>query len=270
MTLVRVQSTWWTAFAAALGLSGVAGSGRAQQIGDDQAYRLLAPRSMLEASLDRLEKAAFQPGAAAALGRTSEQARSEVALIRARLTDGDFQLGDRILLTVEGEKALSDTFAVGPERAVVLPDIGAVSLQGVLRAELEVSLTRRIEEFLREPVVHARALVRLAVEGEVGKPGYYAVPADAVLSDALMAAGGPTRDAKLPAMRIDRAGKPIWRGDRLRQALAQGRTVDDMNLRDGDQFVVPARRGADPYPAFRLLGAVLGVPIAVYTLTRIF
>ena len=42
-------------------------------------------------------------------GRSVEENR----LIRVRLDSGDFRPGDRILLTVEGEKELSDTFTVG-------------------------------------------------------------------------------------------------------------------------------------------------------------
>src|SRR3989442_925667 len=97
---------------------------------------------------------------------------------------------DRPRLAVEGEKELSDTFTVGPGRLLPLPGIGDVPLEGVLRTELQAYLTRRLAQNLNDPVVRAQAFVRLSIQGEVTRPGYYGIPAEALLSAALMAAGG--------------------------------------------------------------------------------
>src|SRR2546422_3925529 len=43
---------------------------------------------------------------------------------------------------------------------------------------------------------HARALLSVGVTGEVARPGYYAVPGDAVVAMLFTAAGGPTKDAR--------------------------------------------------------------------------
>src|SRR2546425_1957900 len=99
---------------------GIGGRGSAQQVTPDDGHRLLATRPALAAMLQRLQQKG-PPG--------------EATLVRARLTEGDFQPGDRILLLVEGEKELSDTFTVGPQRDILLPNTGTVSLQGVLRSE---------------------------------------------------------------------------------------------------------------------------------------
>src|SRR5262245_9209177 len=50
-----------------------------------------------------------------------DRSTSEAELIKERLVAGDFQVGDRILLKVDGEQALSDTFRVisGPEGPTV-------------------------------------------------------------------------------------------------------------------------------------------------------
>src|SRR6266513_2333202 len=154
-----------------------------------QALGLGATRPGLEARAERLEQAAQstdQPSAA----RT--EAAREAAVIRQRLVDGDFKVGDRVLLIVEGEPILSDTFTVGLGAALTLPTVGEVSLAGVLRCELQDYLARRLGQNLRDPVIHARAYVRLSIDGAVVRPGFYAIPAEALLSDALMAAGGPT------------------------------------------------------------------------------
>jgi len=60
----------------------------------------------------------------------------------------------------------------------------------------------------------------------------------------------------------------IWEGERLRRAIAEGKTLDQMGLKAGDQVVVP-RRG-DPETKFRVLAILVTLPAAVYGLTRLF
>jgi len=179
-----------------------------------------------------------------------------------------FQVGDRILLRVEADSQLSDTFTVAPGPALLLPVIGQVPLAGVRRAEVEPYLARWIGRFLREPVVHARALVRLSVLGEVARPGFYAVPADAVLTDAMMAAGGPTREGKFTALRVERDGAQIWSGTALQRAIAQGLTLDQMGLHGGDRVIVPRQRSGAA--TLQVLGVLVTLPAAIYGITRIF
>ena len=181
---------------------------------------------------------------------------------------GDVQVGDRILLQVEGDDSLTDTFTVEAGPALKLRAIGTVSLAGVRRADLESYLARELAKYLRSPVVHAHVLVRMAILGEVEHPGFYAVPADLVLGDALMRAGGPTRDARVERLRVERDRAVIWEGERLRRAIAEGKTLDQMGLKAGDQVVVP-RRG-DPESKFRMLAILVTLPAAVYGLTRLF
>jgi len=110
-------------------------------------------------------------------------------------------------------------------------------------------------------------LVRLSVLGEVEHPGFYPVAADAPVSDALMAAGGPTKDAKFIGTRIDRIGRDGVTGSELQEAIARGATVDGMGLRSGDQIIVPRR--ADPESTWRILGIVVGTATAIFVATRI-
>jgi protein involved in polysaccharide export with SLBB domain len=257
----------------------VSTAGAAQEAsGGGVAGRLQATRGALEAQLRRLEGL----GRGAHATEQGSPASGEVAVIRARLAEGDFRVGDRIKLAVEGdthepdgpgassvERQLTDTFTVGPEQELTLPVIGVVALRGVLRSELEARLRREVSLVIRDPVVHARSLIRLSVQGAVVRPGYYSLPTDAVLSDALMAAGGTGPDAKLAKLRIERDGKAIWEGEPLRRALAEGRTVDDIGLRVGDQFVVPRRGGAGVISGLQVVALVVSIPVAIYTLTRV-
>ena len=167
-----------------------------------------------------------------------------------------FQVGDRILLQVEGDSALSDTFTVVAGPALRLPNVGEITLAGVSRTDLEVHLTRALGEFIKDPVVQARALIRVSVVGEVTKPGYYAVPVDLVLSDALMLAGGATNDARVDEITILRGNSAVWGGGRLQSAIARGATLEELGIRGGDRIQVPAQR--DPESRWRIVGIIVG------------
>src|SRR5256886_13004306 len=152
---------------------------------------------------------------------------------------GDFELGDQILLEVEGDSQFTHVFSVGPGPALTLPVIGAIPLSGVRRANVEAYLGQQLAKYMKNPVVRAKVLVRLGVLGEVEHPGYYAVAAGAVVSDALMAAGGPTKDAKFTAARIEREGDRLYEGNTFQDAFARGMTIEALGLRTGDRIIVP-------------------------------
>jgi len=284
--------------AALIGLIGITAGLSASTGGAAAAQAPAAPDSaqvLLQATRPALEQLAQQLDRAAqakdSSGDARDWARTQAAVVRQRLAEGDFQIGDRVALRVEDdaivapladrvqqaqqaqaagrtiEQQLSDTFAVGQGRDLTLPAIGTVSLRGVLRSELEGHLTRYIGQYVRDPVVHARPLLRLSILGAVARPGYYYVPTDAVLPDAMMAAGGPKPEAKMSKARIERGGTRVWEGERLQRALAEGRTVDALNLRAGDQVVVPA--ASNLFDGVRFVSILLGIPVTVYALTRI-
>jgi len=189
--------------------------------------------------------------------------------LRAQQATEGFQSGDVVRLEVEGDTLFTGTFTVGPGPALTLPVIGEIPLAGVHRVALEAHLQQQLGRYLRNPVIRAKALIRLSILGEVARPGIYAVPTDLVLADAVMVAGGPTQDAKFAATRIERGSERLLEGDRLQQALARGLTVDDLNLRAGDQIFVPQVTRRDPESKWRVLGILLTVPVAIFTITRL-
>ncbi|HYS21692.1 MAG TPA: SLBB domain-containing protein [Gemmatimonadales bacterium] len=229
--------------------------GTAQQVAGREVWPTLATRQQLESALALFEQ-----------GRGGGSPR-EAALIRGRLERGDFQLGDRIFLRVDGEAQLSDTFTVGPGPALGLPQVGAVPLQGLLRSELPERLGAYLARFIRDPVVQVRPLIRILIEGEVVRPGYYAVPPQLPLADAIGAAGGLTQRAKANAIRVERGSSEIWGGDLLREALGRGYSLDQLNIGAGDRLFVPARGDAER--TFRILGLLVAIPVAVFTISRL-
>src|SRR6266849_5143048 len=106
--------------------------GAALVLSSTVAARLTVSRDTLQAILQRIDS---NNGPDSAKG--DQKLRTLAQQIRARMSRGDFQPGDRIKLQVDSEPQLSDTFPVGPSQEVVLPIIGVVSLHGVLRSELQ-------------------------------------------------------------------------------------------------------------------------------------
>src|SRR5215472_14792951 len=122
------------------------------------------------------------------------------------------RVGDRVDLRVEGDSALSNTFEVAKGPSVLLPGIGVVSLAGVGRDTLASYFTNVLGKYLRDPVVHVELTIRVGVVGEVASPGYYSVPDDLLFSDLLMKAGGPTKEANVHKMKLERDGAVRWQG----------------------------------------------------------
>jgi protein involved in polysaccharide export with SLBB domain len=223
---------------------------------DREARRLSATRTELVAMQERL-------------ATTPKPDTVAAAVLQRRLTDGDFQPGDGVALSVNGEQVFTDTFVVTATRAVELPMAGTTSLRGVLYSEVEPYLTQQLSRVLREPVVHARGLVRIAVTGAVPRPGYYLVLGDAPLSEAFQAAGGLTGNAKLKDARALRGGETILDEAALRSALAAGRTLDQLSLGSGDEVSVPAKTGPSTYDIIRGVSLLLTIPLTIYALTQI-
>ncbi len=174
-------------------------------------------------------------------GRIKDEIRSAAQRVQDRLQNGDFQPGDRVVLSVQGQPNLPDSVAVEPGPKITLPLFGDISLKGVLRSEITDYLTEELGKMIRDPVVHARGLMRLSVQGAVGRPGYYVVPTDILVSEAIMNAGGPSSSADLKDLRIERGTKVIYQGQELQTAMRSGRTLDQLSLQAGDQIVLPAQ-----------------------------
>lgn len=170
-----------------------------------------------------------------------ERVRRDAEQVRTRLQQGDFRLGDRIALYVEGEPELPDTVAVQAGPSLALPLFGDISLRGVLRSEIETHLTEELGRFIRDPTVRAKGLMRVSVQGAVGAPGFYVIPADMLVGETLMVAGGPAANANLNELRVERGGERVLGGQELQEAMQQGLTLDQLNLQAGDQFVMPER-----------------------------
>ena len=252
-------------------LAALPGRTWAQQPSGAAAPRLLASRAELEQRLTQLRQMA---------GSTAE-----ISYVEGRLQAGDFRAGDRLVIQVEEplpvtpgggggaapkspEQQLTDTFTVNGAQELTLPLLGLVPLRGVLRSELETYLTTQIATRIRNPEVHARALISVAVSGGVQKPGFYAVPPDALVTAVITAAGGGSKEGKVTNVRIVHDGNTVWKGKALQRAIAEGRTLDDLQVQPGDEIAVGQRSSV--VEGLRLAALILSIPVAVLTINHRF
>jgi protein involved in polysaccharide export with SLBB domain len=198
--------------------------------------------------------------AADATRNTNERAesRSEERALRDRLRTGDFRVGDRIVLRISGGASVLDTLSVTASRAIAIPEAGEIGLDGVLRSELQQHLNAQLSRYLRNAVVRAEPLTRLAVLGEVRTPGFVHVPSQALLSDVLSAAGGPTASGSLDRVTVRRNGETFISSGTFAKALARGETLDGLDLRAGDEIVVDRKRAFNWTQMFQTTAIVVG------------
>ena len=224
-------------------------------------------RAELQARMTRAADAARDP-ALADDART--HAANEAELLRVRLAEGDLQAGDQVAVEVEGETELTSTFTITPARELLLPGMAPLPMQGVLRTELQDHVRAHVARYVRDPVVRATSMVRVAVLGQVGTPGFYSLPAESLVSDAIMAAGGPLPTGRLAAARIERGGARIWSGQGMRDAVQYGLTLDQMSVRSGDQLIVPEQPPSRSATALRLATTLPAAVLAIIGITRLF
>jgi protein involved in polysaccharide export with SLBB domain len=193
---------------------------------------------------------------------------AEAAALRARLRDGDFQVGDAVVLSVAGVAQFSDTFPVRQGRVLQLPEVAPIPLSGVLRSEIQPHLRRHIGRYVINPTVDAYTLVRLAVAGGVAAPGFYEVRPDAPVTDAVMRAGGLAAEGDATKLSVRRAGRTIIPEDHLRARIAMGATLDDLNVRAGDEIRVGERRRRNWLEVARTLAYVAVVATGLWASGR--
>lgn len=223
--------------------------------------------SVWTASRAELERRVTELDALASSTAYSERARArstrEAANIRRRLSEGDFRVGDRIFLSIEGGAQDAQGATVSPQDTLTVLDgsrislrnVGEISLVGVLRSELQGRVNSAVNEVILNARATTRPLVRLAVFGAVGQPGYYNVPLETRLDNLVMLAGGPTATASTGNMRMVRGDTIILDPSEVRSLISTGAVVGSMGLQEGDQLFVEV--GSQPLDRQTTLQLVL-------------
>ena len=219
------------------------------------------PPARVEATRAELEAIAAHPPKG-----MSEADRSAVAM---RLASGDFQVGDKLLIEVLGDTTYSDTFAVRAGRVVVLPSMPPLSLVGVLRSESDSVFREFLGTYVRDPQIRVTPLIRLGVLGGVARPGYYDVPAQSLLSDVVMGAGGLGMYGDMKKTTIFRGRNEVLDPKAVNIALTQGNTLDILNLQSGDNVNVGVTNPQAALNKVQIITAILAIPLLIVSISAI-
>ncbi len=186
------------------------------------------------------------------------------ASLRQRLRDGDFAIGDRLVLSYVTDVSHTDTLTVRSGREVELPGKIMVSLTGVLRSELTDRVSTELLKYVRAEQIDVTPLMRVGVLGDVAHPGYFAFASDIPLTDVIMGAGGPTATADLDRSVVRRGNVVYKSAVETRAAIARGLTLDQFGLNAGDELVIGQR------PSSSRTTAILGLVGGVGTVLTLF
>jgi len=241
-------------------------AGSAQEV-DPTSRGTAVTRAALQAALAEAEQIANSSGYSDQL---REQKRMEASLIRSRLLEGDFFPGDQIVVSVAGDTAATSTLTVGPGRVISLLGLPDIPLNGVLRSEIEDYLRQQLARYIRNPEVKARPLLRLSITGGIGNPGFYQLDPDILVSAALMTAGGITNATELDHTKVLRNKDEVVSGEQFARAVREGGTLDQLNLRAGDEIIVGQRKTRDWWTTLRTIATVPALVLSVYGMGRLF
>lgn len=186
--------------------------------------------------------ATLQSQAASARGDNRIALLEQVAIVRARLENGDFKPGDRFVMLLRQDSVVADTLVVRDSLRVAVLNLPEFSVAGVLRAELEDRLGAHVSRFLRNAEVRTTQLTRVSVTGAVRTPGfYYAIP-DRPINDLLTSAGGPLPEANLNKLTVTRVGKTVLSGKVAKRVVEEGQTLESLDIQSGDTVHVPLKK----------------------------
>jgi hypothetical protein len=212
---------------------GLAGIGSPPSLGAQQVAQWTATRAELTAAAERLDALA---ASSAYSERLRARARTQAAETRARLTRGDFIVGDRIVVVVEGSSPFLDTLTVSATPDVVLGTFGRLELRGVLRSELTERVRTVVGQSVRDANVTVQPLLRVALAGSVMTPGYVLASPETRLDELLTRGGGPAADADLQRMEVVRGDDVILEPAAIVSAIAAGRTIAELGIEQGDML----------------------------------
>ena len=148
--------------------------------------------------------------------------------------------GDVVRIVVFGHDELNGDYPVDENAILLLPIIGEIDVRDMPVADLRRRIREEFGRLYTQSYVSIIPLFRVAVLGEVIRPGLYSVDPTMTIYDVLATAGGPSQESKRTGIRLIRAGRQVpvpLEAEWLARA-----TLRELGVRSGDQVVVPRKR----------------------------
>ncbi|MBI5469366.1 MAG: SLBB domain-containing protein [Deltaproteobacteria bacterium] len=149
--------------------------------------------------------------------------------------------GDEIGVNVWGRLSGQYSLVVSREGTVQFPNIGPLTVAGMTFEEMKKFLKRQSSNIIGTDINITMGKLRgiqVFVLGEVKKPGAYTLSGMSTITNALMAAGGPSNIGTLRRIELKRANRTISALD-FYDLLQKGDKSNDMRLQSGDVVFVP-------------------------------
>ena len=172
--------------------------------------------------------------------------------------------GDVVKIQVWGHEELSGEFPIDENYDLLFPLIGAINVRTISVAQLRERLNTDLSQLFQRPFISVTPLFRVAVLGEVLKPGLYPVDPTLTVFDLLALAGGPTRQANSNRMQLIRGGENIRVS--VDPAAVARSTLRELGVRSGDQIVVP--RSSFTRDDWSLVIQIASLVLLTYTVFR--
>ena len=156
----------------------------------------------------------------------------------------DYVLGPGDDLTINVWGAVDSTLVRTVDRngRIVLPKVGDLRIWGLTFSQadrlIRDELSRYFRGFQTSVTMGRLRTVSVHVVGEVCQPGVYTLSSLATVTNALYAAGGPTKLGSLREVRLLRSNIQVARVD-LYDFLQRGDRTRDYRLESGDTIFVP-------------------------------
>ena len=137
------------------------------------------------------------------------------------------------------QNALSGEFPIDENHNLLFPIMGEVSVRDMSVQELRTRIRAELGRLFAQPYVAVVPLFRVAVLGEVMRPGLYSVDPTLSVYDVIALAGGALRSANERNLRLIRGGElhPL---NLSAVSIAQS-TLRELGVRSGDQLLVPRK-----------------------------
>lgn len=152
--------------------------------------------------------------------------------------------GDGIFVSVQRFPDLSGQVTLDLEGRVILPILGAVSLEGLTLREAQERIRIAYDRYVVNPDVTltlvAQRPVQVTIVGEVVRPGFYPLQAPQI-SVALLSAGGTTGTADLRRIEVQRRlpdGSLLAETVDLFTPLQEAEALPDVQLQNNDVIIV--------------------------------
>jgi len=170
--------------------------------------------------------------------------RAEGEELGAQILPPNYNLGpgDHLGIYLLGTEPLQFEVVVNVEGKIFIPSVGVFAVAGLTLDEFRTVLNTKLSKYYANYHIDLMLLspkfIRVAVIGEVERPGYYSISALNSILEVVVKAGGPTRKGSLRNIELFRNGKLIGYHD-LYNFLMQGRAVEPSLLQTGDRIFVP-------------------------------